>query len=487
MSSSPDTTDSGSSGEGMARNGLEKDYLLGLDNLRKLLGELHNELATLKRDFYHCDQNDDNLYETYAKNVNDKLLHCNSKLRKNNVKLEVVDSEIKLVELLNKIRQLDRVSADTVSTLTQYWQDNKDIVQRIQQISSRFQQRILKRLKATCVSYQMGGGGLTHALTQTYAQDVDKYQTTITQCLRGVDQLSKSFTSKIAQELLTNTGFSDRLLVSCDRKAFPVLRLVPDLSEKLVLVYSVARQWIDKDQTYVHDIGAHIRDARSASRRAEVSLREGRDRRQAMGHEVGDALKVFKTSREKLSKLEEEFLLLSEHLSQSTALRQYKIDERRQKEGMVGFLDISISQTKKNTSLQLKRARLTRQLCELEESLKELEKELIQLGSETEVKGKEKQLAEDEIQETSKAYRTLKLGLDNLSHRLIRLEKEVCELTGSLSQLEAIQTFKTSPENVEDFYDRPSTVRLAPSLQEKIRIRKRKLMNVEKSTSPLVR
>ena len=54
-------------------------------------------------------------------------------------------------------------------------------------------------------------------------------------------------------------------------------------------------------------------------------------------------------------------------------------------------------------------------------------------------------------------------------------------MTDGLTQLEIIQTFKTSPEKVEDFYDRPTTVKLTAALQEKIRMRKRKLMNMDKS------
>jgi hypothetical protein len=48
-------------------------------------------------------------------------------------------------------------------------------------------------------------------------------------------------------------------------------------------------------------------------------------------------------------------------------------------------------------------------------------------------------------------------------------------LSGQLLQLEIIQTYKTSPETVEQIFDRPQTVKLAPSLKEKIKNRKRKV------------
>ena len=374
------------------RTGLQKDYLLGLDNLRKLIAEIEVDGDKLKREFYHCERNEEELYEAYVKNINDRFLHCNNKLRRSNEKLEVIDSEIKHVELLNRIRQLDTVKPEAIKDLTEYWENLKETLPKLQALAHKFQQRILKRLSNSCVSYQ--NGKMTLKLTQAYSKDVEKYQTTISQSLRTFEVLLKSFPNKVAQEMFTNTNFSDRILVSCDRKAFPILRLVPDLSEKLVHVCTLARQWIDKDETYVHDISSHIREARLASRKAEASLRDGKEKQSSMSQSVQDALKLFKASKERLATIDAEFKVLDQQLAQYTALKTHKVEEKRQKQGMVGFMEISITQTRKNVSLQLKRSRLLRQLRELEESLEGLEKELVVLQADVEAKRTEKQEAE---------------------------------------------------------------------------------------------
>lgn len=429
-----------------------------------------------KRDFYHCDTNDEEQFEAYTKNLSGRFTYCNSKLRRSNVKTEVIDSEMKHVWMLSQIRELDKVSPEAIADLTGLWETLKETLPKLQTLAHRFQHQILRRLSHSCVSYL--NVSRTLKLTQTYSKDVIKYQSSITHFLRMFDGLVQSFENKIAQDLFTNTHFSDRILVNCDRKAFPILRLVPDLTEKLVHVCSLARQWIDKDETYVHNINSHIREARLKSRKAEANLRDGKQKQNSMSQSVSGALKLFRTSKEKLAAIEAELKVLDEQLAQYTALRANKLEERRQKQGIVGFLDIGMTQTRKNLGLQLKRARLLRQLRELEVLLEGLEKEMNSIQADVEAKRTEKQEAEDTVAEKSKGYKTLKSELDAFTHNLNWLEKEVCEMTDGLTQLEIIQTFKTSPEKVEDFYDRPMSVKLTPALQEKIRLRKRKLMNM---------
>jgi hypothetical protein len=66
--------------------------------------------------------------------------------------------------------------------------------------------------------------------------------------------------------------------------------------------------------------------------------------------------------------------------------------------------------------------------------------------------------------------------MDRFSTSLAHLESEVTDLSGQLVQLEIIHNLKTSPERVEEIYDRPTTVKLAPSLKEKIKERQRRAM-----------
>ena len=98
-------------------------------------------------------------------------------------------------------------------------------------------------------------------------------------------------------------------------------------------------------------------------------------------------------------------------------------------------------------------------------------------------KHSKKHLVETRVKQSNESYETLKTDLDAFNKKIDALGKEVGELQDSLTQLEIIESFKTSPEKIEDLYDQPAKVQLAPSLKEKILLRKRKLNARAKPTA----
>ena len=146
----------------------------------------------------------------------------------------------------------------------------------LQLISNKYRTTLLKRLLASCVSYHNTDINLD--LSTKYRQDVETYAKSIKLTLKNLDSLIKSYTTRINQDLFTNTNFSERVLVCCDHKAFPILRIVPDISEKITLVCRQSRQWIDKDEIYVRDINNHIREKRNQTRKREHDLRVQREK-----------------------------------------------------------------------------------------------------------------------------------------------------------------------------------------------------------------
>ena len=350
-------------------------------------------------------------------------------------------------------------------------------------LGMKYRTTVLKKLRNTCGSYvDQGSAPRGASVTKNYSQQVDAYKTEISQMLQAVDTLCKSFENQLRQDLFTNTNFSDRILVSCDRKAFPILRLVPDVTEKLSRVVTVSRQWLDKDETYVHDLSNHIRETRDETRKREEDLRTRKHKKNELNKATEEAYKLVEANKNRLTKIETELQTLEEQMAQYVDAKKYKTEEKKQKEGIVSFLDISITQTKKNFTLQLKRSRMMRQLRELEDSLNMIETEIKSMEEEKQEMHEEQTVVKKRVQQSKVSYNTVKTDLDKMQMNLEELEKELEELTGSLTQLETIQSCKTSPEKVEDFYDRPTTVKLAPSLKEKILMRKRKL-NAKMSSS----
>ena len=104
-----------------------------------------------------------------------------------------------------------------------------------------------------------------------------------------------------------------------------------------------------------------------------------------------------------------------------------------------------------------------------------MERDLDAIQGEIQVKAEEKVRLSEKVEHSEKSYEALRVDMDRFSSSLEQLEEEVTELSGQLLQLEIIHNLKTSPEKVEEIYDRPSTVKLAPSLKEKIKERKRKV------------
>lgn len=90
-------------------------------------------------------------------------------------------------------------------------------------------------------------------------------------------------------------------------------------------------------------------------------------------------------------------------------------------------------------------------------------------------KAQQKDMLAVKLETSEKSYGALKTDLDRFTDNLENLEQEVNSLSGQLLQLEIIQTYKSSPETIDGVYDRPQSVKLAPSLKEKIK-RKRKIL-----------
>ena len=67
-------------------------------------------------------------------------------------------------------------------------------------------------------------------------------------------------------------------------------------------------------------------------------------------------------NRDKLHKLETELTVLEEQMNESERDKRHHYDQLQQKESMVDFLKITLSQTKRNYNLQNKRSKLSRQV-----------------------------------------------------------------------------------------------------------------------------
>ena len=326
--------------------------------------------------------------------------------------------------------------------------------------------KVFKRIMTTCRVVPPASMNLE--ITDVYNGDVSTYQENIQKIVEDIRTLLRGYVKCIDQSLFTNSVFSERILVACDVKAFPILRLIPDVTEKFMQACRMIRLWLDKDETYLYDVNKHLRETRAVKRKKVRVLINKRQERLNLVENVDQAQEIFVTNREKLKQIEAELKTVEEQVDQCSEIKKHKVEVKRQKEGIVGFLDISISQTTKNVSLQLKRSRVMRQLRQLEQNLKEVEQELNDLQSDMTVKEKERTAVAEILEENTNSFTTLQTDLDQFTETVEKLQNELEALTCKMGELEYIQNLKTSPELVEDFFDRPVSVKLAPSLKNKI-------------------
>ncbi|XP_076468208.1 uncharacterized protein LOC143299017 isoform X2 [Babylonia areolata] len=457
-----------------ARAGLQpRVYREGMQYMRDRIAEISDDLDGIQCRYHGTEHVDHDLFVHYLQACDAHFLRANTQLRKRGVKLEVIDSETRLVSLLNRLREDDACPADTVQYLTEYWENVKDTVESLKAVLSKFQTNVLNRLKRNYISDSSGDTPL--AVCSSFTADISSHMTDLESRLSNTRILLKSFHSGVHQNLFDKTPLADLLVVSCDLKAFPLLRLVADVAGKVCGMCHVAHLWLVRDEQFMLEIHSFIREARQRARRREEDLRSQKEQQKKYEKSVKAAHILLYNNRDKLHRIETELRVLEEQMNESARDKQHHYDQLQQKESMVDFLQITLSQTKRNYTLQATRVKLSRQVKDLKELLTAMELDLDAIQNEIQVKAEEKVRLSEKVEYHEKSYDALRCDMDRFSSRMEQLETEVTDLSGQLLQLEMIHNLKTSPEKVEEMYDRPSTVKLAPSLKEKIKERQRRI------------
>ncbi|KAL4230740.1 hypothetical protein ACF0H5_011115 [Mactra antiquata] len=455
------------------RAGLQRAYLEGIEYMKLKVKETEEELTQIKLGYYQCKEPDDDNYEKYLKQCNDQFLLANNELRRKNVKLKVLDSEMEIVSILNVLREKLEVDQGEIAFISEFWENMKSTMESIKVLVNKFKTNVVDRLRGNCISYNNTDIHLD--VSARYTEEVTNYLTEIERTMNDTLILIKSFANGIHQDLFTHTKFTDGILVACDLKAFPILRLFPDITEKVESMCATALVWLDRDERYMYEINDYIRETRSMAKKRVQDLKIQKEKMKKFEKAVKSANILLHNNKEKLQRLESDLNQLEETFTVYKQQMEMKYGEKSQKESIADFLKLTLSQTKKNYNLQLKRQRLLKQVEELESFLQGLEHDLSGVQSKIQEKAQQKDMLAVKLETNEKSYGVLKTDLDCFTDNLDKLEQEVNGLSGQLLQLEIIQTYKSSPENIDGVYDRPQSVKLAPSLKEKIK-RKRKIM-----------
>jgi DNA repair exonuclease SbcCD ATPase subunit len=321
------------------RAGLQRAYLEGLDFLRNKIQDSEQEVQSLQRTFYCMeDEKGDNLTQKqldYLKQVNEKLLNANNELKRKNIKLQIIDSETCLVGLINKLREAMEYDKGEITVLTEFWDNLRNTVDGFRALVDKFQNNVLNRLNQSCISYSSDDINLE--VSNRYTLDISDYITEMERELTNTRLLLKSLDSGLHQDLFTDSVFSEKLLVSCDLKAFPVLRLVPDLANKIGILCDISRKWLNRDEEYMYEVNDYIRKTRTITKRRSEDLKNQKEKQKKIEKAVKSTQILLQNNREKLQNIESELNHLEEQIAGYEHVKKSKFEEKEQKANMADF------------------------------------------------------------------------------------------------------------------------------------------------------
>lgn len=240
--------------------------------MKDRIKEVHDELNRVQCEYHQTEEVNQDQFVDYLKTCDKHFLRANTELRKRSVTLEVIDSETRLVSLLNQLRENDEFDPETTKYLTEYWENIKTTMESLKAVVSKFQTNVLNRLNKNYIFQDLLGDTQLEVFS-SYTDDISSFMTETESNLSNTLILIKSFHSGIHQELFDTSRFVDLILVSCDLKAFPLLRLVADVVLKVTRMCDVAQLWLVRDEHFMQEINTSIREARHRARRREEDLK----------------------------------------------------------------------------------------------------------------------------------------------------------------------------------------------------------------------
>lgn len=141
--------------------------------------------------------------------------------------------------------------------------------------------------------------------------------------------------------------------------------------------------------------------------------------------------------------------------------------------GMKEFLEAGMAnKTRARFALQYKQMRLLKQLGELEQTLSTLEIELDRIDKLVQTKSVEAEVIEKKHSMSLHEYEECRKQFQEFNARSMAIQQKFKSLQEELSKMEAIRNFKTSPDVIDNFYDRPPSIKLSQSLQRRLMQRK---------------
>lgn len=337
----------------LRHSGSFKDYLKGLDVIRQSIADQEQELKRALLEFYKVPEFDELFFNQYLKSINNCL---NSIIDPDPKSLKGLNSENKLIEVINNfaksIQHTERNDClSIIESLTDFHENLKYTQEILQIILDNFEKDILMRLKKLSISdlynLDLSNQSIDYNLKiKNYYEEIDKI-------INQFRLLIISCKTKMNMDLLTKSTLVDRLTKDCDINRIPLLLIIPDLNSKLENIFLLGKLWLDREEIFLYQVSEEIRELKVQTKEKCLKMAYEKENHLRLIKEMKSSNLMVQNNKQKMGDMKTQLKELNEQISLSKSEYEKKIDQKRHWKSMMEFLEISISQTKKNYSLQV--------------------------------------------------------------------------------------------------------------------------------------
>ena len=179
-------------------------------------------------------------------------------------KVASVDSFMELEALLTKAVNDDYSSYsqtrdDAIDTLQDFHKKCLAVLEKVQQVNSLINEEILSYLQQYCSDYRKLG-----IPDDKFDESLQSRTAVVGNYIERFDELVGFLNegSPIPHDLFGYSFFSQELAIELDCESYPILRVIPDLIQKMEMSCDITSDWLRGDKLYVQELEKQIENFR---------------------------------------------------------------------------------------------------------------------------------------------------------------------------------------------------------------------------------
>ena len=180
-----------------------------------------------------------------------------------------------LEKVLENARQISsprspRQLQSAIEDIKMYINRLKSVLKKLQEAKKIFTDDLLQYLELYCANYAKLGSA-----DDKFFKSLRHRTVSIRDHMKSFEKLVEVLDKKLplCETYFSDCFFSQEISIVCDCDSYPLLRVVPDLIQKMELSCDTASDWLRSDKVYLEQVEKEIEDVRSHIRETENSLK----------------------------------------------------------------------------------------------------------------------------------------------------------------------------------------------------------------------